>query len=82
VAAQNFGGQPEVLTMVMVVGVPGLVLLLASIHRLTRRGLGWVVGWPGWDRLEPSWGCPDASRSAALGLRGVCGIRAMIVGRA
>jgi hypothetical protein len=29
VAAQNFGGQPEVLTMVMVVGVPGLVLLLA-----------------------------------------------------
>ena len=32
-AAQNFGGQPEVLTMVMVVGVPGLVLLLAYFPR-------------------------------------------------
>lgn len=37
VAAQNFGGQPEVITMVMVVGVIGLVILFAVAAELGKR---------------------------------------------
>ena len=39
VAAQNFGDQPQVITMVMVVGVLGLVLLFAAAGELGRRAL-------------------------------------------
>jgi predicted Na+-dependent transporter len=39
VAAQNFGGQPQVITMVMVVGVLGLILLFAAAGELGRREL-------------------------------------------
>jgi BASS family bile acid:Na+ symporter len=36
-AAQNFGDDPEVITMVMVVGVLGLILLFAAAGELGRR---------------------------------------------
>lgn len=39
VAAQNFGDDPEVITMVMVVGVVGLVLLFATAGELGKRSL-------------------------------------------
>ena len=39
VAAQNFGDDPEVITMVMVVTVLGLVLLFAAAGELGRRSL-------------------------------------------
>jgi predicted Na+-dependent transporter len=39
VAAQNFGSDPEVITMVMVVGVIGLVLLFAAAGELGKRSL-------------------------------------------
>ena len=39
VAAQNFGDDPEVITMVMVVDVLGLVLLFAAAGELGKRSL-------------------------------------------
>jgi predicted Na+-dependent transporter len=37
IAAQNFAGDPEVITMVMVVGVLGLILLMLTAGELGRR---------------------------------------------
>jgi BASS family bile acid:Na+ symporter len=51
VAAQNFGSDPEVITMVMVVGVIGLLMLFAAAGELGKRAAGRE---PGTDATAPA----------------------------
>lgn len=66
VAAQNFGGQPEVITMVMVVGVLGLVLLFAVAGELGKRASGRSTT----DADDTDHARRDAEASAATDQRG------------
>jgi predicted Na+-dependent transporter len=47
VAAQNFSGDPEVITMVMVVGIMGLVILFAAAGELGKRSSARTEAEPG-----------------------------------